>query len=133
MTEHPSKGASAAEGGGDPPGTEDPPGEPRTLLPLPWAIWFWAQARKIVIGVIGATVILAGIAMLILPGPGWLTIFGGLAILATEFAWARWMLKFAKQRVRQLAEKYVGLSPGGGDASHDRPETAAPRDPAASA
>lgn len=105
MTDHPSAGTGDAEP------AEDPPGEPRTLLPLPWAIWFWAQARKIVVGVIGATVILAGIAMLILPGPGWLTIFGGLAILATEFAWAKWMLKFAKQRMRDLAEKYVGLSP----------------------
>lgn len=103
MTEHPSEKTGVALR------ADDPPAEVRTVLPLPWAIWFWAQARKIVIAVIGTTVILAGVAMLVLPGPGWLTIFGGLAILATEFAWAKWMLKYAKKRMSQLAEKYVGL------------------------
>lgn len=106
MTEHPKE-----ESGGAPP-ADDPTAvahEVHTVLPLPWAIWFWAQARKIVVAVIGTTVILAGIAMLVLPGPGWLAIFGGLAILATEFAWAKWMLKYAKNRMSQLAEKYVGL------------------------
>lgn len=119
MTEHPSEQSDETQPSGDPPGGDDPPGEVRTVLPLPWAIWFWAQARKIVVGVIGATVILAGIAMLVLPGPGWLAIFGGLAILATEFAWARWMLKHARERMTQLAEKYVGLSAAGGDAPRD--------------
>jgi len=62
---------------------------------------------------------LAGIAMLVLPGPGWLAIFGGLAILATEFAWARWMLKHARERMTQLAEKYVGSSAAAGAAPRD--------------
>jgi hypothetical protein len=103
VTEHPSEKADGAQL------ADVPPAEVHTLLPLPWAIWFWAQARKIVVAVIGTTMILAGVAMLVLPGPGWLTIFGGLAILATEFAWAKWTLKHAKARVRQLAEKYVGI------------------------
>lgn len=103
MTEHPSENAGGTQL------ADDPPAVVRTVLPLPWAIWFWAQARKIVVAVIGTTVILAGVAMLVLPGPGWLAIFGGLAILATEFAWAKWMLKYAKKRMSQLAEKYVGL------------------------
>lgn len=64
---------------------------------------------KIVIAVIGTTLILAGVAMLVLPGPGWFTIFGGLAILATEFAWAKWMLKYARERVQQLVTKYVEI------------------------
>lgn len=80
------------------------PARPRTLLPMPWAIWFWNQARKIVVLVIGGTLIVLGIVMLVIPGPGWLTIFGGLAVLATEFAWARWMLKYAKARASQLME-----------------------------
>ena len=46
--------------------------------------------------VIGGTVLLLGVALLVLPGPGWLLIIGGLAILAGEFAWARWLLKHAK-------------------------------------
>jgi hypothetical protein len=37
----------------------------------------------------GFGLLLAGIVMLVVPGPGWLTIAGGLTILATEFAWAR--------------------------------------------
>ncbi|MFF1531344.1 PGPGW domain-containing protein [Cellulomonas sp. NPDC058312] len=41
---------------------------------------------KVVVTVVGSTVVLAGIAMLVLPGPGWLAIFLGLGILGTEFA-----------------------------------------------
>jgi hypothetical protein len=39
--------------------------------------------------VIGGILVLAGVAMLALPGPGLLTIAAGLAVLATEYAWAR--------------------------------------------
>lgn len=70
-----------------------------------WSFFFWRQARKIVIAVTGGTVILAGIAMLVLPGPGWLTIFAGVGILATEFAWARWVLKVSKERLAKLMEQ----------------------------
>lgn len=41
---------------------------------------------KVVVTTVGVTVVLAGIAMLVLPGPGWLAIFLGLGILGTEFA-----------------------------------------------
>ena len=44
--------------------------------------------RWIVVGLVGSTLIVAGIAMLVLPGPGLLTIFAGVAILAAEFTWA---------------------------------------------
>jgi uncharacterized protein (TIGR02611 family) len=40
----------------------------------------------------GVALLIAGVAMLVLPGPGWLTIFGGLALLAGEFLWARKLL-----------------------------------------
>ena len=42
---------------------------------------------------IGGTVLLIGLALLVLPGPGLLVIAGGLAILATEFIWARRALR----------------------------------------
>ena len=88
--------------------TEATPEIPPTFCPGPPATWserFWREARKIVIFVIGMTLILFGIAGLLLPVlPGWLTIFGGLALLATEFAWARWMLKAARKRAGQLVE-----------------------------
>ena len=47
-----------------------------------------AHAKKVLIGIIGGFVLLAGIAMLVLPGPAFLVIPAGLAILATEFEWA---------------------------------------------
>jgi hypothetical protein len=86
------------------PDTADPPAPLRIILPRPWAIWFWRNARKWVVAVIGGTVLLLGLAMLVLPGPGWLTIFAGLGVLATEFAWARWTLKQAQMRLTYLLE-----------------------------
>lgn len=38
--------------------------------------------------IIGGVFIIAGLAMLVLPGPGWATIFLGLAVMSSEFAWA---------------------------------------------
>jgi len=51
------------------------------------------RIRKLIVGVIGSTVILFGLALLILPGPAVLVVPLGLAILATEFAWARLLVK----------------------------------------
>jgi tellurite resistance protein TerC len=53
-------------------------------------------ARRIVIGVVGGTVVLIGVVMLVTPGPGLVVIPTGLAILAIEFAWARRWLKRLK-------------------------------------
>ena len=50
-------------------------------------------ARKLVIAVVGGTVVAIGIAMIVLPGPGLLVIPLGLGILALEFAWARSWLR----------------------------------------
>lgn len=55
--------------------------------------------RRIIVAVVGATVLLIGIALLVLPGPAFIVIPIGLAILATEFAWARHWLK----KVRAMA------------------------------
>jgi uncharacterized protein (TIGR02611 family) len=48
----------------------------------------------------GMGLILLGLFLLVLPGPGILTIAGGLAILATEFTWARNLLDWMKDRYR---------------------------------
>ena len=50
------------------------------------------QARRLVKTVIGFTIILIGVIMLVTPGPGIAAIVGGLAILATEFVWAKRLL-----------------------------------------
>ncbi len=47
--------------------------------------------RKLIVGIIGGTILLIGVALIVLPGPAFIVIPIGLAILATEFAWARRM------------------------------------------
>jgi len=79
----------------------------RTWLPMGAALWFWKNARKVVVLVVSVTILLLGVAMLALPGPGWVTIFGGLALLATEFTWARWILKHARERFELLKEAAI--------------------------
>jgi uncharacterized protein (TIGR02611 family) len=56
-----------------------------------WAMFKAAAAplRKLIIAIIGGTVLLIGIALIVLPGPAFIVIPIGLAILATEFAWAQ--------------------------------------------
>src|SRR6478609_5191243 len=54
-------------------------------------------ARRVIVSVVGATVLLIGIALLVLPGPAFIVIPLGLAILATEYAWARRWLKKARR------------------------------------
>jgi|WetSurMetagenome_2_1015567.scaffolds.fasta_scaffold1398224_1 hypothetical protein len=60
-------------------------------------------ARRVVVAIVGMTVLLFGIALTVLPGPAFVVIPLGLAILATEFAWARRWLKI----VQEAAEKGV--------------------------
>jgi uncharacterized protein (TIGR02611 family) len=54
-------------------------------------------ARKAAVAVIGASVLAFGIALILLPGPAIVVIPLGLAILATEFLWARRLLRLMKQ------------------------------------
>ncbi|OGW38205.1 MAG: hypothetical protein A2Y97_08950 [Nitrospirae bacterium RBG_13_39_12] len=58
------------------------------------------KVKKLVIGVIGFTILLVGIAMIVLPGPAFIVIPVALGILATEFVWARRLLKKVKQQIR---------------------------------
>lgn len=54
------------------------------------------QAKRTAIGILGGIVLIVGIIAIPYPGPGWLIVFTGLAILATEFDWARRVLDIAK-------------------------------------
>lgn len=56
-------------------------------------------ARRIVVGVVGATILLTGLVMLVTPGPAIVVIPVGLTILSIEFAWARYWLKRARERL----------------------------------
>ena len=64
-----------------------------------------AQARRMVVIVAGFTVLVAGIAMIVLPGPAVVVIPIGLAILATEFIWARKLLNSVKERIERLRKR----------------------------
>lgn len=71
-----------------------------------WNIENIKIVRRVIVSVVGATVLLIGFALLVLPGPAFIVIPIGLAILATEYAWARRWLK----KVRQLASDVVSGS-----------------------
>jgi uncharacterized protein (TIGR02611 family) len=62
-------------------------------------------ARRIIIGIVGMTVLLIGVALIFLPGPAFIVIPVGLAILATEFAWAAHWLKVIRESAEKGAEK----------------------------
>jgi tellurite resistance protein TerC len=59
--------------------------------------------RRVIVSVVGVTVVLTGIALLVLPGPAFVVIPVGLAILATEYAWARRWLR----KIRRIAKDVV--------------------------
>lgn len=73
--------------------------------------------------VLGSTVLLIGIALIVLPGPAVVVIPAGLAILSTEFLWARRVLKNLKGQATGLAERFgmrrTSVTPSG--ATDDRP------------
>lgn len=56
----------------------------------------WRLVRRLFVSLVGGTVLLVGLAMIILPGPAVVVIPVGLGILATEFLWARRLLRKIK-------------------------------------
>ena len=63
-------------------------------------------ARRIAVAVVGGTVLLVGLALIVLPGPAFVVIPLGLAILGLEFAWARLWLRKVKQRSSQVVSYF---------------------------
>ncbi|NGO14442.1 TIGR02611 family protein [Streptomyces sp. HC44] len=68
----------------------------RRMLHLSWQVGVF---------VVGLAVVVAGVIMLPLPGPGWLVIFGGMAIWATEFVWAQLVLRWTKRKVTEATQR----------------------------
>ena len=60
------------------------------------------QAKRLAITVIGFTVLATGIAMIVLPGPAIIVIPVGLALLATEFVWAKKLLMVVQNRIERM-------------------------------
>jgi uncharacterized protein (TIGR02611 family) len=67
-------------------------------------------ARKVAVLVVGGTVLAIGVALIVLPGPAFLVIPAGLAILATEFLWARRLLREAKDLAARLLGRRRGAA-----------------------
>ncbi|CCQ90252.1 conserved membrane hypothetical protein [Nitrospina gracilis 3/211] len=89
-------------------------GETRMFIPISEGVRTVARltqqgGRRLVVFVVGVTVLLFGVVLIFTPGPALVVIPAGLAILAMEFAWARWLLKKIKKRFKDLP---VNLPPG---------------------
>ncbi len=63
------------------------------------------QLKRVIIGIIGFTILIIGIAMIALPGPAFIIIPAGLSILATEFLWAKKIVQKFKEKFEQLKKK----------------------------
>ena len=70
-------------------------------------------AWRVIVLVVGGTVLLVGVAMLVLPGPGLIVAPAGLAILATEFVWARRLLARVRDSASNAASAVGGARRGG--------------------
>jgi uncharacterized protein (TIGR02611 family) len=85
-------------------------------------------AKRLVIGIVGGTVLALGFIMMVTPGPGIPAILIGLGILGIEFAWARIWLKKAKAKAGEMARSFNGRAGrNGGNVSPPPP----PQPPAA--
>lgn len=66
-------------------------------------------AYRFGIGIVGTAVVVTGLILVPAPGPGWLIVFAGLSVLATEFLWARRLRDYVKEKVwgwsRWIAEQ----------------------------
>ncbi|BCN78614.1 TIGR02611 family protein [Rhodococcus hoagii] len=95
-----------ADGGGSVESSERDGFHPIERVENRWLRWRRRIARntslnlayRIGVGVVGALVLAVGIVTIPYPGPGWLIVFAGLGILASEFAWAYRLLHWARAR-----------------------------------
>ncbi len=75
------------------------------------------SGKRVAVTIAGFAVLLVGIALLVLPGPGWLLIFIGLTILATEYVWAQRLLNAAKRKAEQAKAAVLRKKDSGGTPS----------------
>jgi uncharacterized protein (TIGR02611 family) len=78
---------------------------PRLHSPSAWMRWISSNVKRMAVFAAGVALLAVGAALLVLPGPGLLVIFAGLAVLATEFAWAERALDSAKARTKSATGK----------------------------
>jgi uncharacterized protein (TIGR02611 family) len=118
--------SSTTEGGSDDVRSDDGPGDgaedDNPVDPRGWGRRFQAwresiRARprtyriyRLVVGIVGFAIVAGGLALVPLPGPGWVIVFLGLALLATEFEWAARVEQFARDQVKAWT-RWLGDQP----------------------
>jgi len=79
---------------------------------IPGGVLIW----RVGLTIVGLVVVVVGIVMLPLPGPGWLVIFAGLGLLATEYPWAgrllRWLRAIVTRWTRWAMEQPKWIQAG---------------------
>lgn len=55
-----------------------------------------SHSKKVLVGIVGGVIVLIGLVLVPYPGPGWLIVFAGLAVLASEFEFASRILDYAR-------------------------------------
>ena len=70
------------------------------------------QVRRAFRIVAGFTLLLAGVVMIVTPGPGWLVIFLGLSLLAAEFIWARRLMERMKREGGRVRDAVWSIGKG---------------------
>jgi uncharacterized protein (TIGR02611 family) len=70
-------------------------------------VWGFVRenGKRIGVTIAGGALVLAGLAMLVLPGPGVVVIIAGLALLATEYVWAERALNYAKRKAADTKDR----------------------------
>jgi len=66
----------------------------------------YKKARRVVVAIVGGSIVVVGILMIALPGPAILVIPAGLAILGIEFAWARRWLRKLKAKTQETMDYF---------------------------
>lgn len=69
------------------------------------ARWVGRSGKRVLVTTVGFSLIAVGLVLLVVPGPGLLLIAAGLAVLATEYVWARSALDATKRRATGLRRR----------------------------
>jgi uncharacterized protein (TIGR02611 family) len=77
------------------------------------------NGKRVAITIAGFAVLLAGVAMLVLPGPGIVVIIAGLAILSSEYVWAQRLLTKAREKAEQAKDAVFKKKDAGETAVED--------------
>lgn len=82
----------------------------------------YRTAKRIVVFTVGMSVVIVGVVMIIAPGPAFIVIPAGLAILATEFVWAKRLLNRLKATAGDVAARVTGKAPKPDNAASPTPD-----------